>query len=125
MAPAPNGRGKNYVRVGVRVRPPFEDELGDDADAGGAGGWVPAVSVASDGPGASAAVARLELDATRAREFAYDHAFGPETSQAEVFDTLAAPVVDAVLERGANGTVFASPPASLFSGRVSSPRGRI
>ncbi|KAH8067668.1 hypothetical protein JL721_7363 [Aureococcus anophagefferens] len=53
------------------------------------------------------AVVRLELGEKRAREFAYDYAFGPEASQADVFDAVAAPVVDAVAAGGAHGTVFA------------------
>ena len=95
----------NYVRVGVRVRPPFEDEIVDEFAEAATGEWHPAVSVVDSA--SASAVVRLELGEKRAREFAYDYAFGPEASQREVFDTLAAPVVDDVVERGLNGTVFA------------------
>lgn len=37
---------------------------------------------------------------------AYDHIFSPSASQAEVFENIAQPVIDNVLE-GYNGTIFA------------------
>ncbi|KAJ8603797.1 hypothetical protein CTAYLR_000205 [Chrysophaeum taylorii] len=89
--------GQGFVRVGVRVRPPFEDEIEDEA-------WVPAVRVVAQG---STAVVRLEGAGERAREFGFDYGFPPESSQVEVFERMAAPVIDEVLERSTNGTILA------------------
>ncbi|KAK7248317.1 microtubule motor protein [Aureococcus anophagefferens] len=89
----------NYVRVGVRIRPPFEDEIADElAEEPGGGGWRPAVSVVEAREGQAVAAPRAR---EKRAKFAYDYAFGPEASQADVFDAVAAPVVDAVAAGGA------------------------
>jgi DNA replication protein DnaC len=49
----------------------------------------------------------LEISANGSKhEFGFDHIFGEETGQAEVFDTCAVGVIDTVLD-GFNGTLFA------------------
>ena len=42
----------------------------------------------------------------KSREFVYDHAFGPECDQVDIFEAIAQPVVDDFLG-GRNGTLFA------------------
>ena len=47
---------KQYVRVGVRVRPPFEDELeGGVGEDGDLEAWRPAVTVVESGGAAAVA----------------------------------------------------------------------
>ncbi|KAH8052379.1 hypothetical protein JL722_10212 [Aureococcus anophagefferens] len=85
----------NYVRVGVRIRPPFEDEIADElAEAGRRRLAAGRVVVEREGQASCAS-------SSGKRAFAYDYAFGPEASQADVFDAVAAPVVDAVAAGGA------------------------
>jgi hypothetical protein len=102
------------VKVGVRCRPPFQDEVARDkqpfrpvvtiiqgkkGDADGTAGRrnvgeLPKVQLAVDRQGG------------RTRDFYYDYAFGPTCSPDEVYDTVAGPIVQDVLQ-GFNGTVFA------------------
>lgn len=87
------------IRVAVRMRPPLEEEVLADGVK-----WRPAVSVVASRDGA---VVRLEGGGERCREFAFDYAFPATSSQVDVFEQVAAPVIDEVLERGANGTIMA------------------
>ena len=59
---------------------------------------------ASDGQ--MGAMVQLDISASRKRDFYFDHAFGPSSTQDHVYNTIARPVVDGVLN-GFNGTVFA------------------
>ena len=86
------------INVYVRLRPPFVDELADDFDADAA--EVTAVHVTAAG------LIRLVSKQHRMREFRFDHAFGPDATQDDVFAALGEPIVDAVL-RGHNGCVCA------------------
>jgi hypothetical protein len=52
------------------------------------------------------AMVQLDISASRKRDFYFDHAFGPSSTQDHVYNTIARPVVDGVLN-GFNGTVFA------------------
>lgn len=92
-------KGARRIRVAVRVRPPLEEEVLEDRVK-----WRPAVSVVESRDGA---VVRLEGGGERCREFAFDYAFPATSSQADVFERVAVPVIDDVLERGANGTIMA------------------
>ena len=49
---------------------------------------------------------RAPVDREVDKAFAFDAVFGPETSQRQVYDACAAPVVESVLA-GYNGTIFA------------------
>lgn len=49
---------------------------------------------------------QLDLSASRKRDFYFDHAFDPSSTQDHVYNTIARPVVDGVLN-GFNGTIFA------------------
>jgi hypothetical protein len=52
-------------------------------------------------------LSKLELPANGTKnEFTYDHIFGPNASQREIFETVCAPIINTVLE-GFNGTLFA------------------
>jgi hypothetical protein len=96
---------ENRVKVGVRCRPPFEDEL--DAD----GMFTPAVSVfpsSSTTSSSSSASSRVEInfpdDTTR--DFGFDWSFGPDDGQEAVYNQLAGPVVNKTLN-GQHGALFA------------------
>ena len=92
------------VRVGVRCRPPFEDEL--DAD----GLFTSAVSLDTpvSSPSSSSPSARVEIhfpDETM-RDFGFDWSFGPEADQDMVYNQLAGPIVHETLN-GKHGALFA------------------
>ena len=103
------------VKVGIRCRPPFEDEVPADGrafrpcvncvrDSGDAGRGVLSAKVQLfEGGNAQSATA---MGGQKTRDFYFDYVLGPETSQDEIYDTIGGPVVDDVL-RGYNGTVFA------------------
>ena len=97
------------VKVGVRCRPPFQDEI-DFAQ----GNFFPIVSCQAESPtltnepGRISSLARVSLTMLNGhkRDFVYDFAFDQVTSQDSVYDRIARPVVADVLE-GYNGTIFA------------------
>jgi hypothetical protein len=86
------------VKVGVRCRPPFEEEDPLNPNA------PPVVAcIAGDGLGK----VQLTLDPQGSmRDFFFDYVFAPGSTQDEVYDTVASPIVSDVL-RGFNGTVIA------------------
>jgi kinesin family member 5 len=86
------------VRVVCRFRPQQEREL--------AKGGQSVVSFGSQTPenGVVNSV-QLRIPDAAAQTFAFDRIFPPESSQAEVYDSAAKPVVEDVL-RGFNGTIF-------------------
>lgn len=86
------------MRVVVRIRPLNKDET--------AAGYVAVVK---------AATARKEVTITNPdggahgggpRLFTFDQSYGEESTQKEVYETTAAPIVQSVLA-GFNGTIFA------------------
>jgi len=94
----------NRVRVALRLRPPFEEE-----------GAATAVTVLPPAPGAPpvhpggpvrSKRLQLETEPGKAREFVFDAVYGPGATNHEVYDDVAGPVVDGVLN-GVNGTVLA------------------
>ena len=102
--PPPLPSAANRVKVAVRLRPPFAEE-----------GAVSAVTIVPPAPGAPplhpgapprAKRLHLETEPGKAREFSYDVVYGASASNAEVYDDIAGPVVDGVLQ-GVNGTVLA------------------
>jgi hypothetical protein len=118
------------VVVGVRIRPPFDVELTSTSTSasasgatgigrsGGSGGRCdPVVRVirpphrashASSPPHSIAKKVMLSkaVPSSEAREFEFDKAFGPESTQEDIYKTIAEPLVDAFLA-GYNGTLFA------------------
>ena len=96
------------VKVAVRCRPPFEDEL-ENPDyhdvvtmgempemrpGGGGGTHLPLTRVA------------LEMGPRATRDFHFDYVFGPRTEQDDVYDRMAGHIVHGVLN-GVNGMVMA------------------
>ncbi len=101
------------VKVAIRVRPPFQDEV--DAFKG-PGSFSPIVDARSEAQLATAdgnnsssnpiGKVTLKVSNSKQREFWFDYAFGPSASQDFVYNRVARPVVQDVL-RGFNGTIFA------------------
>jgi hypothetical protein len=88
------------VKVGVRCRPPFQDEIDFSQ-----GNFMPIVSCQAEQANALGRVS-LTLISGKQRDFVYDYVFGPKTTQDQVYDRIARPVVNDVL-KGFNGTIFA------------------
>eukprot|EP01035_Chromulina_nebulosa_P017371 gene17371-22919_t len=96
-----NSRGR--VKVGIRVRPPFREEI-ELAE----GNYFSIVNClksnqSDDKPLASVAFTLLS---GKQLEYTFDFAFSEQSTQDEVYDEIAKPVVNDVL-RGLNGTIFA------------------
>ena len=94
------------VKVGVRCRPPFQDEI-DFAK----GNFFPIVSCTAESvndTNTSQNYARVTLTLLNGnqRDFLYDYSFDMNSSQDQVFDKIARPIVVDVL-KGFNGTIFA------------------
>ena len=89
------------VKVGVRCRPAFEEEIRSSRKA-----FAPIIETSYDGDPNSLGKVTLVLNSNKQREFHYDYVFGPTSTQDFVYETVALPVVNDVL-RGFNGTIFA------------------
>lgn len=89
------------VKVSVRVRPPFSDEI-QAADNFYLTVNVPEAKI--EGKFGNVILGRPNSD--KQRSFVFDHTFSPATSQAEIYSVIAEPIVSDVL-RGVNGTIFA------------------
>lgn len=86
----------NRVRVAARCRPPFEEE-----------GSESAVTIGPRGPNNERPrTLQLDCGAGKVREFSFDVVFDGASTNADVYDVVAGPVVDGVM-RGVNGTVLA------------------
>jgi hypothetical protein len=90
------------VKVGIRIRPAFPDEVANIR-----GPFTPIITAqsASESPSGLGKVV-LNVGGSKQREFKFDYAFGPKTTQDHVYDRVARPVVTDVLS-GFNGTIFA------------------
>eukprot|EP01031_Cornospumella_fuschlensis_P035496 gene35496-43028_t len=90
------------VKVAVRCRPAFQDEI-DFAK----GEFVSIVQTKEESL-ASKDLGQVSLATIsgKQRDFHYDYVFGEDTAQDYVYDRLARPIVNEVL-RGVNGTIFA------------------
>jgi hypothetical protein len=87
------------VGVGVRVRPPFQNEI----DAG----FTSVVHVVEGNDDEfPSQIVLSQGDSDQAREFNFDIGFNPDMQQKEVFATIGQPIVDCVMN-GQNGTLFA------------------
>lgn len=90
------------VKVAVRCRPPFQDEI-DFAK----GDFFSIVDTKEE-DAAKSTLGRISLTmiSGKQRDFYFDYVFGETTAQDQVYDRLARPVVADVL-KGCNGTIFA------------------
>ena len=92
----------NRVKVGVRCRPAFQDEV-DFAK----GEFFSIVDTKPELPeDGSLGQITLTLINGKQRDFVYDYVFGAEDGQENVYSRIARPVVTEVLN-GINGTIFA------------------
>ncbi|GMH65122.1 hypothetical protein TrST_g3437 [Triparma strigata] len=92
---------ESRVRVSVRVRPPFKDEVSEEKNF-----YMTTVIPPKANQDDLASITLGKPGSSKQREFLFDHTFGPTTSQASIFNSVAAPVIEDVL-KGGNGTVFA------------------
>ena len=90
------------VKVGVRCRPAFQDEI--DFAKGEFLSIVDTRTEAINDP--SLGQLSLTLISGKQREFLYDYVFHTDATQDHVYNRIAKPVVDDVL-KGFNGTIFA------------------
>jgi len=90
------------VKVGVRCRPPFQDEIDNPKDP-----YFSIIHCTGENP-EQGQVGKVGLQQPngKIRDFNYDVVFDPSATQDRVFDTIAKPVVSDVL-KGYNGTIFA------------------
>lgn len=90
------------VKVGIRCRPPFQEEIERCK-----GKFHPIIETRHDTHDAnSLGKVGLTLSTGKQREFMFDYVFSPSSSQDYVYDKVARPVVNDVLN-GFNGTIFA------------------
>eukprot|EP00968_Pinguiococcus_pyrenoidosus_P026010 scaffold7052_cov254-Pinguiococcus_pyrenoidosus.AAC.15 len=102
-APRPFSLQSGRVKVGLRCRPPFRDEMPANRP------FQPVVRVVPREATAQKEVAQVHValqPTQRQRVFYFDYGFGPRATQTEVYETLARPVVQRMLQ-GYNGTIFA------------------
>lgn len=107
-----SGNSTGRVKVGVRCRPPFQDEIDSNREP-----YFSIIETISPNmnpntgymdANTSEALACVSLSTPngKARDFMYDFAFHQDATQDVVYDALARPVVSEVLA-GFNGTIFA------------------
>jgi kinesin family member 11 len=96
------------VKVGIRCRPPFQEEI----DKVKGGSFSPVILARPDIDPTALGKIILNLPTGKQREFMFDYVFGPVTAQDVVYDRVARPVVNDVLN-GFNGTIFALVPPTL------------
>jgi hypothetical protein len=92
------------VKVGVRCRPAFDDELAFAAQRGES--FESIVGTREEGNGQELGQVSLTMLSGKRREFLFDYVFSAEAPQDQVYERLARPVVSDVI-RGFNGTIFA------------------
>ena len=92
------------VKVGVRCRPAFDDELAFAAQRGETFSSI--VGTREEGNGQDLGQVSLTMMSGKRREFLFDYVFAADAAQDQVYERLARPVVADVI-RGFNGTIFA------------------
>tara|TARA_B100000780_G_C20964733_1_gene385137 strand:+ start:77 stop:787 length:711 start_codon:yes stop_codon:yes gene_type:complete len=97
----------NRCRVGIRCRPPFEDELDHDGMFTSAVTCIPSSPLQlKDQEEEAASRVEIHFRDDTIRDFAFDWAFGPEDDQSTVYNQLAGPIVHEALQ-GKHGAIFA------------------
>jgi hypothetical protein len=96
------GNKVSRVKVAVRCRPAFQDEI-----EFAKGSFFSIVDVKKEEPEANhlGQIALVTMSG-KTRDFYFDYSFGEDANQDDVYDRLARPVVNEVL-KGCNGTIFA------------------
>lgn len=90
------------VKVAVRCRPPFQDEI-DFAK----GDFFSILDAQEEDPEKNTlGKIGLTMISGKQRDFYFDYIFGETAAQDQVYDRLARPIVADVL-KGCNGTIFA------------------
>eukprot|EP00941_MAST-03F_sp_MAST-3F-sp1_P004629 g4629.t1 len=84
------------VKVIVRVRPIFGKEVAEGRKA----------CVKCDEENAQVSIFNPQLPGSQPKAFTFDHVYGPNSKQIDIYNKTASPLVDSVLE-GFNGTIFA------------------
>ncbi len=98
-------RDTDAVKVVVRVRPPNRQE--QQADIVHVDGLNSSVRLTQPPPTSSSSASWSSNNANQVdKTFAFDAVFGPASTQLDVYNRVARPIVDNVLE-GYNGTIFA------------------
>ena len=92
------------MKVGLRCRPPFEDEI--EFAEKNQGQFMPILENKPKTTPDQLGQVSLTMISGKQREFLYDYVFGPTATQDEVYDKIGRPVVADVLN-GFNGTIFA------------------
>lgn len=109
------GGKQENVKVAIRVRPfnRREKDLGakEIVEIGPEGKSItisdPNASAQSSGPAAGAGASAANKDGEAGKKtFFFDHVYGSDSAQADVYTQIAKPIVDQSL-KGYNGTIFA------------------
>ncbi len=94
---------KTRVKVAIRCRPALKSDLETDNKSKANN----ELSNESESEAIMITDSSIKLTQTsgKSREFIYDHVFGPPSTQDDIFEAVAQPVVDNFLS-GKNGTLF-------------------
>lgn len=101
MVKSPSNLKTSRVKVGVRCRPAFEDEI-----EFAKGEFISIIDTKPETTENSLGQISLTLITGKQRDFVYDYVFDSGATQDHVYEKIAKPVVTDVL-KGFNGTIFA------------------
>ncbi|CAF1606777.1 unnamed protein product [Didymodactylos carnosus] len=87
----------NNVKVVVRCRPMSSKEVDQNHNE---------IVIVNESLGTIDVRASQNVSDDLSKTFTFDHVFGPKSKQLDIYNLVARPIVDAVLE-GYNGTIFA------------------
>ena len=103
------------VKVGVRCRPIFHDEI----DIAKNNNFNPIVVHTNSNNFEDNVLGDVSvtLNSGRVRNFKFDYVFGSDSQQSQIFEVAALPIIDKVIE-GYNGTIFAYVSICITSSRM-------